>query len=76
MPNENGRIISIDNDVTQKDDGQAYYRVKIKSEKSELRDKHGRVVQLELGMVGECRIKYDETTYLNWMIEQIMGKLH
>ena len=72
----NGEIVSIDNDVTQTEDGQAYYRVKIKSDSNELCDKHGRVVQLKLGMVGECRIKYDETTYLNWMIEQIVGKLH
>lgn len=71
----NGEIVSIDNDVTQTEDGQANYRVKIKSDSKELKDKHGHTVQLELGMIGECRIKYDETTYLNWMIEQIVGKL-
>ena len=71
----NGEIISIDNDVTQTEDGQAYYRVKIKSHSKELKDKHGHTAKLELGMIGECRIKYDETTYLNWMVEQIVGKL-
>lgn len=71
----NGKIVSIDNDVTQTENGQVYYRVKIKSDGKELKDKHGHTVQLELGMIGECRIKYDETTYLNWMIEQIVGKL-
>lgn len=71
----NGKIVSIDNDVTQTENGQAYYRVKIKSGSKELKDKHGHTVQLRLGMIGECRIKYDETTYLNWMIEQIVGKL-
>ncbi len=71
----NGEVVKIDNDVTQTEDGQAYYKVKIKSDSKELKDKYGHVVQLELGMIGECRIKYDETTYLNWMIEQIVGKL-
>ncbi len=72
----NGEVISIDNDVTQTEDGQAFYRVKIKSEEKELNDKQGHTVQLELGMIGECRIKYDETTYLIWIVEQIVGKLH
>ncbi len=70
-----GEIVSIDNDVTQTEDGQAFYRVKIVSDATELKDKYGHTVQLELGMIGECRIKYDETTYLNWMVEQIVGKL-
>lgn len=70
-----GEIISIDNDATQTENGQVFYRVKVASERKELKDKHGSIIQLELGMVGECRIKYDETTYLNWAIEQILGKL-
>lgn len=71
-----GKVVSIDNDSTQTEDGQVFYRVKIVSDKYELKDKAGRSVKLQLGMIGECRIKYDETTYLNWMIEQIVGKLH
>lgn len=72
----NGKIISIDYDSTQTEDGQVFYRVKIDTDKYELTDKAGHSVKLQLGMIGECRIKYDETTYLNWMIEQIVGKLY
>jgi hypothetical protein len=71
-----GKVVSIDNDATQTEDGQVFYRVKIVSNSNELKDKHGNKIQLELGMIGECRIKYDETTYLNWMVEQIVGKLN
>lgn len=71
-----GEVVSIDNDVTQTEDGQVFYRVKIGSDKFELTDKSGQTVKLQLGMICECRIKYDETTYLNWIIEQIVGKLH
>lgn len=71
-----GRITEIDNDSTQTENGQVYYRVKAVPDNTVLYDKKGRSIQLQLGMIGECRIKYDETTYLKWMIEQIVGKLH
>lgn len=66
-----GKIAEIDNDSTQTEDGQVYYRVKILPEKTELTDKKGNCVRLTTGMLGECRIKYDETTWLKWAIEQI-----
>ena len=71
-----GKVVEIDNDSTQTENGQVYYMVKVVPYSTELYDKRGRSVQLQLGMIGECRIKYDETTYLNWIIEQIVGKLY
>lgn len=71
-----GKIAAIDNDVTQTEDGQVYYNVKVIPEKTVLTDKGGNQINLHLGMLGECRIKYDETTWLNWIIEQVVGKLY
>ncbi|MCM1367576.1 MAG: HlyD family secretion protein [Roseburia sp.] len=70
-----GVVAAIDSDSTQTDDGQVYYIVKIKPSAAELSDKSGRTVELKPGMIGECRIKYAETTYLKWAVEQIVGKL-
>lgn len=64
-------MVSIDNDSTQTEDGQVYYRVRVLPDKTELTDKKGNTVRLTTGMIGECRIKYDETTWLKWAIEQI-----
>ena len=71
-----GTIVSIDNDVTQTDDGDVYYVVKIVPDSTVLTDKGGNEINLQLGMLGECRIKYDNTTWMNWIIEQIVGKLY
>ncbi|MBP3434080.1 MAG: HlyD family efflux transporter periplasmic adaptor subunit, partial [Clostridia bacterium] len=65
----NGKVVSIDNDSTQTEDGQVYYRVRVLPDKTELTDKKGNTVRLTTGMIGECRIKYDETTWLKWAIE-------
>lgn len=70
-----GVVTAIDSDSTQTENGQAYYIVKIKPDATELTDKSGRSVELKPGMIGECRIKYAETTYLKWAVEQIVGKL-
>lgn len=71
-----GKVAAIDNDITQTEDGQVYYNVKVIPEKTVLTDKGGNQINLQLGMLGECRIKYDETTWLNWIIEQVVGKLY
>lgn len=70
-----GKIIQIDNDSTQTED-QVYYTVKVVPNGTKLTNKGGGTIDLTLGMVGECRIKYDETTYFKWMIEQVVGKLY
>ena len=65
-----GRVVSIDTDSTQSDKGEVYYTVKIKPEKTTLTSrKHS--AELVSGMIVESRIKYDETTWLLWAIEQI-----
>lgn len=71
-----GKIAAIDNDITQTEDGQVYYNVKVIPDNTVLTDKGGNEINLQLGMLGECRIKYDETTWLNWVIEQIVGKFY
>lgn len=71
-----GKVVAIDNDITQTEDGQVYYNVKVVPDNTVLTDKGGNEINLQLGMLGECRIKYDETTWLNWVIEQIVGKFY
>lgn len=66
-----GKIIAIDNDSTQTEKGEVFYKVKIKAVRYELTDKKGNVVKIANGMLAECRIKYDETTWLKWAIGQI-----
>ncbi|MBO4539487.1 MAG: biotin/lipoyl-binding protein [Clostridia bacterium] len=70
-----GEIVSIDEDSTQTEDGQVFYRVKIEPTDMVLTDKYGNEIRIMNGMLGECRIKYDETTWFNWIIEQIVGKI-
>ncbi|MDR3216686.1 MAG: HlyD family secretion protein [Clostridiaceae bacterium] len=66
-----GKVVSIDNDSTQTENGEVFYKLKIKPDYTELSDKKGNTVRLSVGMVAESRIKYDETTWLKWAIEQI-----
>lgn len=71
-----GKVAAIDNDITQTEDGQVYYNVKVIPDNTVLTDKGSNEINLQLGMLGECRIKYDETTWFNWVIEQIVGKFY
>jgi multidrug resistance efflux pump len=66
-----GKVIHIDNDSVQTENGEVFYRIKVKPDNTVLESKKGEKVVLSLGMVAECRIKYDETTWLKWAIEQI-----
>lgn len=70
-----GKVVSIDEDSTQTEDGQVFYKVKVIPTDTVLMDKYGNKIQITNGMLGECRIKYTETTWFNWVIEQIVGKL-
>lgn len=70
-----GKVIAIDTDSTQTEKGEVFYRVKIKPDNLKLTDRRGNTINLTLGMIGESRIKYDETTWLIWIIEQIGIKL-
>jgi multidrug resistance efflux pump len=66
-----GKVVAIDIDSTQTENGEVYYTVKIKPEKTTLQNGSGDKIELTSGMLGESRIKYDETTWLKWAIEQI-----
>lgn len=70
-----GKVIHIDNDSSQTEDGKVFYRVKIKPNDTVLNNKKGDKIYITIGMVAESRIKYDETTWLKWAIEQIGIKL-
>lgn len=68
----NGKVISIDGDATiDSQKGNVYFNVKIKPEKTYLKDKKGEKVNLTLGMVAETRVKYEKITYMKYFLEQI-----
>ena len=68
----NGKVVSIDGDATiNNENGNVYFKVKIKPEKNYLEDKKGEKVSLTLGMVTETRVKYEKITYMKYFIEQI-----
>lgn len=66
-----GKVAAIDNDSTQTEKGEVFYRIKIKPNTAQLKNRRGDIINLTTGMIGESRIKYDETTWLKWAIEQI-----
>ena len=71
-----GKVVAIDSDSTQTEDGQVFYTVKVVPSRTAMKDRGGNEIALQTGMLGECRIKYDETTWFRWMIEQIVGKIY
>ncbi|HEY8361616.1 MAG TPA: HlyD family efflux transporter periplasmic adaptor subunit [Tissierellaceae bacterium] len=70
-----GKVVQIDNDSSQTEDGKVFYKVKIKPEKNFVENKRGNKIDIVIGMVAESRIKYDETTWLKWALEHIGIKL-
>ncbi len=70
-----GEVISISTDSAQTEDGQVFYKIKVLPDQTKLEDNKGNVVNINTGMIAECRIKYDETTWLKWAIEQIGGEV-
>jgi multidrug resistance efflux pump len=67
-----GKIINIDTDATvDQDKGTVSYKTVIKPNSTELKDKHGDTIQLKSGMVAEARVQYKDTTWFNWVLEQI-----
>jgi multidrug resistance efflux pump len=68
----NGKVISIDQDATVNGEkGNIYFNVKVKPEKTFLKDKKGEKVNLTLGMLTETRVKYEKITYMKYFLEQI-----
>lgn len=66
-----GKVTHIDNDSIQNEKGEIFYKLKVKPLITYLTNKKKQTVELTNGMVAECRVKYDETTWLKWAIEQI-----
>ena len=56
-----GEVISIDEDATiDNENGGAYFKVKVKPERTYLEDSKGEKVNLTIGMVTETRVKYEK----------------
>ena len=71
-----GQVSSIDEDATiDNQKGNVFFKVKIKPEKTFLKDKKGEKVNLILGMVTETRVKYEKITYIKYFLDQIGIKL-
>ncbi|NLZ48739.1 MAG: HlyD family efflux transporter periplasmic adaptor subunit [Clostridiales bacterium] len=67
-----GKVLSIDEDATiDNQNGNAFFKIRIRPEKTYLQDKTGEKVNLTLGMVTETRIKYEKITYMKYILEQI-----
>jgi multidrug resistance efflux pump len=67
-----GKVVSIDQDAdidSQK--GTVYFNLKVKPEKTFLKDRKGQKVNLALGMTTETRVDYDKITYMKYFLEQI-----
>lgn len=67
-----GKVASIDEDSTvDNKNGNVFFKIKIKPEKTYLRDKKGERVNLTSGMIVETRVKYEKITYASYFLEQI-----
>jgi multidrug resistance efflux pump len=67
-----GEVISIAVDTTTDDTGEnTYYKVLIKPEEIELKNKKDEIVELSTGLAGEARIEYCNMSWLTWVGTQI-----
>lgn len=67
-----GKITGIDTDAAvNQDKGTVTFKIVIKPDATELTDKQGNRIALMSGMVAEVHIIYEDTTWLNWILEQI-----
>ena len=67
-----GKVVSIDEDSTiDNETGNILFKIKVKPEKTYLKDKKGERVNLTSGMVVETRVKYEKITYANYLLEQL-----
>ena len=70
-----GKLIEIDNDISSDNNGNSFYMCKVKPSSTSLNNKKDKEINITNGMITECRIKYDDTSYFIWAIEQIGVKL-
>lgn len=67
-----GNVKSIDTDSTVDNESKAvFFKTSVMANNTYLEDKTGTKVNLKPGMTTEVRIKYDESTWLEWVLEQI-----
>lgn len=67
-----GNVETIETDSTVDNESKAvFFRTKVSSKNTYLKDKSGNKVNLKPGMTTEVRIKYDESTWMEWLLEQI-----
>ena len=67
-----GKVISIDEDATlDNENGNVYFKVKVKPDVTYLEDSKGERVNLTIGMVTETRVKYEKITYMKYFLELI-----
>ena len=67
-----GKVLSIDEDATiDNENGNVYFKVRVKPEKIYLEDSKGEKVNLSLGMITETRVKYEKITYMKYLLELI-----
>jgi multidrug resistance efflux pump len=69
-----GEVTSIDSDVTMpqgSEGAQPYFKVDIKPSSSYLISKDGNKVNVSNGMAVETRIRYDEVSYFNYVLESL-----
>lgn len=67
-----GKIQKIDTDATvNQEKGTVTFKAIITPKTTTLTDKHGDKVNIKPGMVAEAHILYEDTTWFNWVLEQI-----
>lgn len=67
-----GLVKRIEKDSTVDNESKAvFFKTKILLNNTYLQDKNGTKVNLKPGMTTEVRIKYDESTWFEWVLEQI-----
>lgn len=67
-----GNVEEIETDsILDNESKNIFFRIKVASKKTTLKDKSGNKVDLKPGMTTEVRIKYDESTWMEWLLEQI-----
>lgn len=68
----NGKIVAIDTDASvNQDKGAVFYKAEIKPSTTVLKNKNGQAISLQSGMVTQANIQYQDSTWFNWVLEQI-----
>lgn len=70
--NLKGKLVSVDSDITSSQDGrQTFFKSKIEIETPYLISSKGNKVNISNGMSVEARIKYDELSYFDYLLESL-----